>query len=173
MAHAAIRFSGRGLRKETYTLGHFTQAKGYQVRRMKDYKAIFEKVESTLISVGSANLYADKIRANLDEFKHLEGKVFSDADYYWILVYVVFYAGFRAATVNAKLNSIRQYFPDYETVAGYDESKVDEILSDPEMIRNRRRVQACIENAKVFKSIVSEHGSFQAYIDSFSPTVFV
>ena len=137
---------------------------------MKDYKAIFEKVESTLISVGSANLSADKTRANLDEFKHLEGKAFSDADYYWILVYVVFYAGFRAATVNAKLNLIRQYFPDYETVAGYDESKADEILSDPEMIRNRRKVQACIENAKVLKSIVSEHGSFQAYIDSFSPT---
>lgn len=137
---------------------------------MKDYKAIFEKVESTLISVGSANLSADKIRANLDEFKHLEDKAFSDADYYWILVYVVFYAGFKAAMVNAKLNRIRQYFPDYEIVAGYDESKADEILSDPEMIRNRRKVQACVENAKVFKSIVSEHGSFQAYIDSFSPT---
>jgi len=151
-------------------LGGFTQTKGYQVWHMKDYKTIFEKVESTLISVGSANLSTDRIRANLDEFKHLEGKAFSDADYYWILVCVVFYAGFRAATVNAKLNLIRQYFLDYETVAGYDENKVEEILSHPEMIRNRRKAQACIENAKVFKSIVTEHGSFQAYIESFSPT---
>jgi DNA-3-methyladenine glycosylase I len=137
---------------------------------MKDYKAIFEKVESTLINVGSASLSADKIRASLDYFKHLEGKAFSDADYYWILVDVVFYAGFRAATVNDKLNLIHQYFPDYETVAGYDGGKPGEILSDPEMIRNKRKVQACIKNATAFKSIVSEHGSFQAYIDSFSPT---
>ncbi|GIW81588.1 MAG: hypothetical protein KatS3mg105_3395 [Gemmatales bacterium] len=137
---------------------------------MKDYKAIFEKVESTLIRVGSANLSDDRIRANLDEFKHLESKVFSDADYYWILVYVVFYAGFRAATVSAKLNVIRKYFPDYETVAGYNESKADEILSDPKMINNRRKVKACIEDAKVFKSIVSEYGSFQVYLDSFSPS---
>lgn len=137
---------------------------------MKDYKAIFEKVESTLIGVGSANLSAKRIRANLDEFKHLEYKAFSNADYYWILVYVVFYAGFRAATVNEKLDLIRRYFPDYETVAGYDGSKTDEILSNPEMIRNRRKVQACIKNAKVFKNIVNEYGSFQAYIDSFSPT---
>jgi len=151
-------------------LCRFTQGKGYQVRRMKDYQAIFEKLESTLISVGSANLPADRIRANLDEFKHLEGKAFSDAYYYRKLIDVVFYAGFRAATVNTKLNLIRQYFPDYETVADYDENKADEILSDPKMIRNRRKVQACIENAKVFKSIVKEHGSFQAYIDSFSPT---
>lgn len=137
---------------------------------MKDYKAIFEKIESTLISVGSANISANSIRANLDEFKHLECKVFSDADYYWILVYVVFYAGFRAATVNAKLDLIRRYFSDYEIVAGYGDSKADEILNDPHMIRNRRKVQSCIKNAKVFKSIVNEHGSFQAYIDSFSPT---
>ena len=96
---------------------------------MKDYKAIFEKIESTLISVGSANISANSIRANLDEFKHLECKVFSDADYYWILVYVVFYAGFRAATVNAKLDLIHRYFSDYEIVAGYGDSKADEILN--------------------------------------------
>lgn len=158
------------LRVMRQPLGRFILVKGYQVQCMKDYKAIFEKVESTLIRVGSANLSTDRIRANLDEFKHLEGKAFSDADYYWILVYVIFYAGFRAATVNDKLNLIRRYFPDYETVAVYDESKAGKILSDPEMIRNRRKVEACIENAKVFKSIIGEHGSFQAYIDSFSPT---
>jgi len=137
---------------------------------MKDYKTVFEKVEAALISAGSANIPVDKIRANLDEFKHLEGKVFSDADYYWILVCVVFYSGFRAATVNAKLGLIRRYFPDYETVAGYGASKVDEMLNDPEMIRNRRKIEACVENASVFKNIVSEYDSFRAYIDSFAPT---
>jgi len=147
-------------------LGCYAQAEGYN---MKDYTTIFEKVESTLISAGSANTPVDNIRANLDKFKHLEGKIFSDADYYWVLVYVVFYSGFRAATVSAKLDLIRRYFPDYETVAGYDASKVDEILSDWEMIRNRRKVEACVRNAQVFKNIVSEYGSFQAYIDSFAP----
>ncbi|MFC2053164.1 DNA-3-methyladenine glycosylase I [Chloroflexota bacterium] len=136
---------------------------------MKDYKTIFEKVESALISAGSVHLPADTIRANLDEYKYLEGKTSSEAQYYWILVYVIFYSGFRAATVNAKLDLIRNYFPNYETVAGYTESNVDEMLSNPEMIRNRSKIQACIENAKVFKSIVSKHGSFHAYLDSFAP----
>ena len=36
-------------------------------------------------------------------------------------------------------------------------------------IRNRRKVEACVRNAQVFKNIVSEYGSFQAYIDSFAP----
>jgi DNA-3-methyladenine glycosylase I len=138
---------------------------------MKDYKTIFEKVESALIRAGSRNLPTDKIRASLDVYKHIENKTFSDANYYWILVYVIFYSGFRAATVTAKLDLIRRYLQDYETAAGYDETEVNKILNDPEMIRNRRKIQACIENAKVFKWIVNTHRSFQAYIDSFAPTV--
>jgi DNA-3-methyladenine glycosylase I len=38
------------------------------------------------------------------------------------------------------------------------------------MIKNKQRVQACIDNSHTFRSIVSGHGSFQAYVDSFSPT---
>ena len=146
--------------------GPFTRTR---IRGIEDYKVIFENVESTIFRVGSANLSIDKIRANFDVFKHLEGKRFSDNDYYWILVYVIFYAGFRASTVNAKLNSICKHLQDYETVADYDDNKLDQILADPGMIKNRLKIQACIENARVFKSILSEYGSFQAYIDSFSP----
>ena len=136
---------------------------------MRDYRAIFDGVESTLIRVGSRNLSADKIRSNLAEFKRLEGRTFTDADYYWILVYVIFYSGFRAATVTAKLDLIRQHFPNYETVAGYGDGDIKRILDDTGMIRNRRKVQACIENAQTFGGIVREYGSFQAYVASFSP----
>jgi len=137
---------------------------------MKDYKTIFENVESTLLSTGSNNLSIDTIQKNLDKFKHLENKTFSDSEYFWILVYIIFYSGFKAATVNAKLYLIRQYFPDHETVAGYGNDRVNEILSDPNMIKNSRKIQSCVDNARTFKSIVNEHGSFQAYIDSFSPS---
>jgi DNA-3-methyladenine glycosylase I len=138
---------------------------------MRDYKAIFEKVESALISAGSHNLRTDKIFANLEEFKDLEGRAFSDSDYYRILISVVFYSGFRAETVTVRLDLIRKYFPSHEIVAAYDESKINEILSDREMIRNRRKIQACIENAKVFKNIVLQYSSFQGYVDSFEPTL--
>jgi DNA-3-methyladenine glycosylase I len=137
---------------------------------MTEYKAIFEKIESTLINIGSQNLPADEIRAKLDAFKKLEGKTFTDAEYYWILVYVVFYSGFKAATVNEKLDLIRKYFPDYLTVSKYSNNKIMEILDDFHMIKNRRKIQACVVNAKTFKSIVDENGSFQAYIHSFTPT---
>ncbi|MBI2832531.1 MAG: DNA-3-methyladenine glycosylase I [Chloroflexi bacterium] len=136
---------------------------------MKDYKDIFDKIESTLIIVGSLNMPVDQLKGKLDSFKHLGTKTFSDADYYWILVSVIFYSGFRAATVNEKLDLIRAYFPDYQTVANYDGDKVNEILADPQMIKNRRKVESCVNNALMFNSIVGTYGSFQSYIDSFAP----
>jgi len=134
---------------------------------MKDYKAIFEKVESTLIS--HSTLDADTIRERLEKFKHLEGRILSDSEYYRVLVHVVFYSGFRAATVNAKLEVIDGHFSDFERVAGYGNAEVERILSDQNMIRNRRKVRACVDNARIFKSIVMEYGSFQKYVESFEP----
>lgn len=134
-----------------------------------DYKTIFERVESALIHAGSVNLSIDKIRARLQKFKQLEGRKLTDRKYYRLLVDVIFYSGFKAAIVNEKIDLIHKYFSNYETVARYGKEKVNELLSDPNMIKNRRKIQACIENAKVFKSIVSYYGTFQAYIDSFDP----
>jgi len=141
-----------------------------EVSTLKDYKSIFEGVESTLIQVGSRNLPVDKIRAKLDEYKELEGQAFSDDECYWKLVRVVFYSGFRAATVTAKLPAIRRYFGDYQTVLGYGEDEIDAILHDPEMVRNERKIRACVENARTFRDIVCENGSFQGYVDSFAPS---
>jgi len=135
---------------------------------MKNYKSIFERIESTLIA--HSTLGTTEVREQLEGFKHLEGKTFSDDEYYWICVYVVFYSGFRAATVTAKLDVIRKYFGDFRAVAQYNESNVERIMRDREMIKNERKVRACIENARTFGNIVRECGSFQKYVESFAPT---
>lgn len=136
---------------------------------MKDYNAVFETIETSLITEGSKHLSAETIRANLDWFKQLEGKNFSDDEYYQIIVDVIFYSGFRAATVNSKINIIHGHFPNYELVANYSELEINNILADKEMIRNRRKIVACIENAKTIRVIIQKHGSFQNYIESFKP----
>lgn len=52
---------------------------------MTVYKAIFDGLESTLFTVGSRMMPADQIRKRLEPYKQLEGKRFSDEDYYWII----------------------------------------------------------------------------------------
>ena len=134
---------------------------------MTDYRAIFDAIESTLIRVGSKNVPEATIRRRLDVFK--ETKRFTDADYFDILISVIFYSGFRAAIVNKKRDTIRKHFPDYKTVAGYDHERISKITSDPQMIKHERKIQKSVDNARTFKGIVDQYGSFQKYIDSFFP----
>lgn len=139
------------------------------LEHMIDYREIFAGIESTLINVGTKNLPEDQIRANLNAYKHVEGRTFTDAEYYSTLVSVVFYSGFRAATVTAKIELIRRYFPDYKTAAAYHDEDIHAILTDPSMIKNTRKIQACVKNARTVKAIVEQYGSFQKFVDSFAP----
>lgn len=133
---------------------------------MRDYKAIFNSVESTLLEIGSRNIPRSQILAELEPWKHLEGKQFTDDECYRKLVHIAFYSGFRAQTVSDKIPTIDQHFPNYTVVSGYGSAQVQDILNDPKMIANRLKVKACIENAKRFSTIVRKHHSFQAFLNS-------
>lgn len=65
--------------------------------------------------------------------------------------------------------TIRGYFSDYREVAKYNSKRIGEILADPKMIRHPGKVEACVHNAKVFGEIIGRHGSFQAFVDTYSP----
>ena len=136
---------------------------------MTDYKAVFNGIESTLFEIGSRKLSRDQLRAQLEPYKHFEGRRRSDDEYYQNLVHIVFYSGFRAATVSDKLPVIDRHFPNYNVVADYGDHELRAILSDPQMIRNRLKIKACIENAKQMKSIILKHGTFQKYASTIPP----
>jgi len=127
-----------------------------------DYEGIFEAVENTLYEVGSR----EQIEKSLEPSKHLEGKRFSDEECYRKLVHIVFYSGFRAETVTKKLPIIDGHFPNYTTVSGFGARDVEHIRNDGRMIRHEGKIKACVENARIFQAIVTEHGSFQAWLDS-------
>ena len=54
-----------------------------------------------------------------------------------------------------------------ERVAKYDDKKIEELMNNPGIIRNRRKIEASINNANRFLEIVEEFGSFDRYIWSF------
>ena len=136
---------------------------------MAGYKYIFDTTEAALISFGSQNVQEKTIRDHLGEYKQVGTKTFCDSEYFRILMIIPFYSGFRAETVNKKLEVITGYFNDFKKVAEYDAAKVAEILNDPRMIRHSGKINATVKNARAFKAITVKHGTFQQYIDSFSP----
>ena len=56
---------------------------------------------------------------------------------------------------------------DVRAIAGYDERKVEQLLADPGIVRNRRKIVATIANAQAFLVVQQEFGSFHAYVWQF------
>src|SRR5690606_27169152 len=56
---------------------------------------------------------------------------------------------------------------DYKKIASYDQNKIESLLQDPGIVRNRLKVQAAISNARAFMEVQREFGSFAGYIWGF------
>jgi DNA-3-methyladenine glycosylase I len=78
-------------------------------------------------------------------------------------------AGLSWITILKKRENYRQAFDHFNArkIAHYDEPKVDELLANPGIVRNRRKVESTIQNARSFLMVQQEFGSFDAYIWQF------
>src|SRR5690349_17343530 len=56
---------------------------------------------------------------------------------------------------------------DAQKIAQYDDRKVQELLANPEIVRNRLKIQAAIQNARAFLALQSRYGTFDAFIWQF------
>ena len=69
-----------------------------------------------------------------------------------------------------KRKRFRQAFDgfDIERIRRYDENKIAELMNDPGIIRNRRKIVATVGNANAFRDIQTSYGSFDDYIWRFT-----
>ena len=77
-----------------------------------------------------------------------------------------FQAGLSWITILRKREHFRAAFDnfDYQKIALYGQKKVDELLQNAGIVRNRRKIEATINNAKCFMEVQKNHGSFSQYI---------
>lgn len=75
-------------------------------------------------------------------------------------------AGLSWMTILRKRENYRQAFDNFEPVkvAAYDEAKIEELLQDPGIVRNRQKVLSAVANARAFLDIQARYGSFSAYL---------
>lgn len=95
---------------------------------------------------------------NHDDRKHFEFIVLESAQ-----------AGLSWITVLKKRENYRKAYDNFnpEIVSTYDEEKIEELMSNKGLIRNRKKIEASINNAKRFLEIQKEFGSFDNYIWGF------
>lgn len=91
---------------------------------------------------------------------HDDGKLFE------LLVLEGAQAGLSWITVLKKREAYREAFDGFDPakVALYGEEKVEELMANEGIIRNRLKINAAITNAKLFLDVIEEFGSFDAFI---------
>jgi DNA-3-methyladenine glycosylase I len=78
-------------------------------------------------------------------------------------------AGLSWSTILRKRENFRKAFDnfDYKKIAKYSEDKIEELMNNEGIIRNRRKIEATIANAKSVLKVQREFGSFDKYIWKF------
>ena len=94
-----------------------------------------------------------------DDMKHFEFLVLESAQ-----------AGLSWETILKKRENYRKAYDDFDPVkvSKYTEKKISKLMDNAGIVRNRKKIEASINNAKRFLEIQKEFGSFDRYIWSFS-----
>ena len=95
--------------------------------------------------------------------------VYDDAILFEFLILETFQACLSWITILKKRENFRKAFDnfDYERIAKYNASKVEALLQDTGIVRNKLKVNATITNAQAFMKIQEDFGSFSSYIWNF------
>jgi len=115
--------------------------------------------------------WAEGVNLNYIEYHDKEWgvPVFDDRVQFEFLILEGAQAGLSWSTVLNKRDGYRKAFADFDParVARFTKSKVEKLLLDPGIVRNRLKVQSAVTNAKAFLAVQKEFGSFSDYIWGF------
>lgn len=95
--------------------------------------------------------------------------VFEDNKLFEFIILESAQAGLSFEIILKKREAYKKAYANFDPliVANYNESKVEELLNNSNLVKNRKKIVASIENAKVFLQIQKEFGSFSNYLWSF------
>lgn len=94
---------------------------------------------------------------------------FEDKKLFEMLILEGFQAGLSWLTILKKRENFRKAFDDFnaQKIALYDENKINELMQNSGIVRNRLKIEAAIKNAKGFLEIQKEFGSFSNFLWDF------
>ncbi len=95
---------------------------------------------------------------------------FNDNYLFEMLILESFQAGLSWECVLNKRDAFKKAYDNFDInkIINYDEIKINELLNNKDIIRNKLKIKASINNAKIFKEIQNEYISFNNYLKSFT-----
>lgn len=100
---------------------------------------------------------------------------FDEKYLYEMLILESFQAGLSWECVLNKRENFRKAFDnfDIDKITSYDDKKVQELLQNKDIIRNKLKINATINNSRIFKRIQEEYGTFNNYLKTFTKDVII
>jgi DNA-3-methyladenine glycosylase I len=95
--------------------------------------------------------------------------VHDDARHFEFLVLEGAQAGLSWLTILKRREGYRRAFADFDpaAVARFTDADIERLVADTAVIRNRRKLESAVHNARVFTAVQAEFGSFDAYLWAF------
>ena len=92
----------------------------------------------------------------------------SDQEYLRLLTRKLFHSGFNKSLVDAKWDAFEKAFLTFDPprVAAMGEEEIQELISNPAIVRHRKKIRATIHNAKATLQIAREYGSWGNWLRS-------
>ena len=102
------------------------------------------------------------------EWWYQEKRPTSDDAYFENMCRIIFQAGLNWHVIDNKWSSIKKAFSNFKIgkIAFFTNVDIEKLMKDTEIIRNKGKIKAIIQNAQNFKAIEKQYGSFQKYLDS-------
>ena len=92
---------------------------------------------------------------------------------YEMLILESFQAGLSWECILNKRDDFKKAYDNFDInkVSNYDDKKIEELMKNKRIIRNRLKILASINNSKIFKNIQKEYGSFNNYLKKFNAEI--
>ncbi len=89
---------------------------------------------------------------------------------YEMLILESFQAGLSWECVLNKREAFRKAYDNFDInkVCNYDDNKIEELIKNKDIVRNKLKIKASINNSKIFKQIIKEYGTFYNYLLTFT-----
>ena len=106
------------------------------------------------------------------EYHDKEWGILNTEDKYLLemLILESFQAGLSWECVLNKREAFRKSYDNFniDKIINYDDKKIEELINNKDIIRNKLKIRASINNAKIFKKISEEYKSFYNYLKTFT-----
>ena len=89
---------------------------------------------------------------------------------YEMLILESFQGGLSWECILNKREAFRKAYDNFDInkVCNYDDNKIEELIKNKDIVRNKLKIKASINNSKIFKQIIKEYGTFYNYLLTFT-----